>query len=294
MLFDILAQQQVDLVVLGGDIFDNPKPTLPELKLFYESIAKFTVPVKIISGNHEAIDKRLYTYDYIPEVGYTYCDKEIIEVGKTHVVLCGHKNLKSLFEVIHNLKDKKTILFTHIRCTVPPYIKEEFPTKILSEKFDLVISGDIHYPYAPHDNFRYSGTPYGLKYTTNVSHGYFIVCTDTLGVEYRELNLPNRLKLECKASELHKLKLNNTDKFKIKVVGSIEELQALELPRFNVVYEKNIISQETTEQVTIVDGKISVLDTLKEHTKEMFGLSEKIMDIGDGVLVDVMSRYKGT
>lgn len=284
----------MDLVILGGDIFDSPKPTLPELKLFYENIAKFTVPVKIISGNHEAIDKLLYTYDYIPEVGYTYSDKEIIEVGKTHVVLCGHKNLKSLFEIIHNLKDKKTILFTHIRCTVPPYIKEEFPTKILSEKFDLVISGDIHYPYEPHDNFRYSGTPYGLKYATNVSHGYFIVSTDTLEVEYKELNLPNRLKLECKATELSKLKLNDIDKFKIKVVGSIEELQALELPKFNVVYEKTIVRQETTEQVTIVDGKINVLDTLKEHTKEMFGLSEKIMDIGDGVLVDIMSKYRGT
>lgn len=281
------------MVILGGDIFDNPKPALQELKLFYESISKLKVPVKIISGNHEAIDKGAYTYDFIPQVGFQYLDLETFVVGKTEVVLCGHKNLNKIYGIVQHLKDRKTILFTHVRCNVPPHIKEEFNTQFLADKFNLVISGDIHYPYEPFENFKYCGTPYGIKYSTAVTHGYCVVDTESLDVTYRTLELPNRLKIDCKASEVASLRLNDIDKFKLKILGTIEELQDLGLPKHNVLFEKTISTSEVTEKITISEGKVDILDTLRDITKEMFSLSDKVMEVGEGVISQVMAKYKG-
>jgi len=295
-LFDILVDvsDTVDLTILGGDIFDNPQPSLKELNLFYTNLRKFKNPVTIISGNHENIDKTLSTFNLIPELYFEYVDYKILSTKKTDIYLCSHKNLKDLYGIRRELKDKQNLLLTHVRCSVPPHIKEEVDCKFLASAFDLVISGDIHFKYSPFDNFHYAGQPYSTTYKQEVSNGYFIIDTDTLDFEYQELHLPSKIKYEVPIDGLKKLQLSDNNLYKIRVSGGIEELQDLPKDNGNVTYEKIVITNESTEDkeaLNVTDGRLNIIEVLMDTVKETYGLGEDLMETGRGLIDGISSKY---
>ena len=53
-LVDLINQEKVDLVVIGGDIFDVPKPSVEEIELYHNLMMNINHHVRIYSGNHEA------------------------------------------------------------------------------------------------------------------------------------------------------------------------------------------------------------------------------------------------
>ena len=49
-------ESQVDLHIIGGDLFDR-LPSMPELELYFDFISGVQVPTIIFDGNHEATRK---------------------------------------------------------------------------------------------------------------------------------------------------------------------------------------------------------------------------------------------
>ncbi len=58
---DIADQQEVDAVLIAGDIFDNFNPATDAIDLFYQTVAKLSKygqrPVVVIAGNHDSPDR---------------------------------------------------------------------------------------------------------------------------------------------------------------------------------------------------------------------------------------------
>src|SRR5574339_1196352 len=52
-IVDQINKAKVDLVIIGGDIFDRV-PSLDELNLYFNLVAKFQYETIIYAGNHEA------------------------------------------------------------------------------------------------------------------------------------------------------------------------------------------------------------------------------------------------
>lgn len=286
------ASEDCDMTVLSGDIFDNPKPTLQEIHLFYSCLNYFKEPPIIIDGNHECLDKQNYTWDFLPSGNFEYTSNKLIETKSTNIYLCGHKKLYTLKYIRGDLKKKKNILITHVRSNVPPHIKEEFDCRFLSNTFDLVVSGDIHYRYSPFDNFHYLGQPYSTTYKPEVTNGYAILDTDTLELSFVDLGLPSKIKIDVNAQDLNSLSLNQKNLYKLRVTGSIEELHEVPNNNSNILYEKVILTSEVQKTSThISEGKVDIVNTLIELTKETFDLSEETVRKGEEIISGICSRY---
>ena len=289
-LFDILSKESYDRIVLGGDTFDVASPSLEELSLFYQNISKLDKPI-VIGGNHENVKSKLTTFDYIPELGFTYKATDVLDCGDTDIYLCSHSHMHTLKYVRKVLKDKKNVLFTHIRCNVPPHIKEEYDVRSLSNAFDLVISGDIHQPYSPYDNVLYPGQPYSVRYNPEVKHQYFILDTDTLEVERKELRLPTKIKVTLPINDLTKYPFKKDNLYKVKVRGTIEEIHNLPTLSSNIVYEKAVVTDSSIEVGTaLIDNKVDIVTTLLDTTQAMYSLSDEVVESGRELLESIVSK----
>ena len=283
-LFDILSKETYDALILGGDIFDNAKPTLQEIRIFYKNIQKIDKPIYIIAGNHENIEKYKTTFDYLPEVNFKYFRNEAISLEKIDLYFVSHTYKDQLTDLRLQLKNKKNILFSHLRCNVPPYIKEEYDIKFLSNTFDLVILGDIHQPLELFNNVHYPGQPFSSKYTPNVEHQYFLIDTDTLEITKKELNLPNKILLNLTLKQAKDYIYSPENLYKVKITGFIDELKEFKNTK-NVIFEKTIKTSITeTEAFTLVDNKIDTVELLKKTTKDMYKLSDSVMQRGEQLL----------
>lgn len=296
-LGETIKSDGLDLVVLGGDIFDRARPSIEEIKLFYQAIELLELPpdkIIVIAGNHEEVRKPMYTFDYLPQDGFTYYKEHKITEKGTDIYFVSHSNLNSLAGIVDNLSNRKNLLFTHVRCTIPPHITEEYPLLKVNNSFDLVISGDIHFRWDAYDKIMYPGTPYSHSYKTEVDHGYFIIDTDTLEVEHRLTYYPNKIKISLpyrKIKEVHKLPKENF--YKVQVSGSVEDLE--KLPQLdNIIYEKLVTTQEVEEQeehlVTLDDiTDKDVVKNLMVFTQKTYQLSPEVMSEGERILGGMFS-----
>jgi len=283
---DVLVENKAssDILVLSGDIFDKPRPLLEEIKLFYEALKKLSKAYKdifIIDGNHERADVNLTTFDSLPNVYFTYYKCYELKDEKFTITLLSHSQL-------HLLKELPTksnnILISHFRCDVPPHIKEEVDVTYISKNFDYCIASDIHMHYKPYLNIEYTSQPYNTNYKEKEENGYMILGIEdgTYNIEYKSLDLPNKLKLtmtadeyKCKFEELK----NNINLYKIVIEDEANNTKDLPIndnimlsfrPKIYVDKEQE---NEIKEEIKS-NGFINIPDTLKRLVRD----SEEITD----------------
>ncbi|MFX4261782.1 metallophosphoesterase family protein [Pelotomaculum propionicicum] len=58
-VLDLCRQFQVNFIIHGGDIFDNPRPDQRSLDLFRWFLKELDLPVYCVAGNHDLIEQRL-------------------------------------------------------------------------------------------------------------------------------------------------------------------------------------------------------------------------------------------
>jgi len=58
-VLNLCRQFQVDFIIHGGDIFDNPRPDQKSFDLFRWFLKELDLPVYCIAGNHDLINQRL-------------------------------------------------------------------------------------------------------------------------------------------------------------------------------------------------------------------------------------------
>ena len=275
-----LNSRSESTLILLGDVFDRNKPSLQEIQLFYQFVSslQFT-EIFIISGNHDPT-----VFQYLPQTNFKYLqDPTIID----DCVFVGYNNLER-FMNDGVFTDKSKILFTHARCTIAPYIKEEVDFKLLSEKYDMVVLGDIHHPCAVQDNVYYTYEPTNnsfVKYKKKTT-GYLVIDTELQQVTRVFPELPHKDILKVTTVEgLDDIisELSRDNLYKITVEAPLADRVKLTDYWHNVIWDfiPQIDMEQQEEEVELkqlVNRKVSIEDTLLQHTQTTYKFSLDVLN----------------
>lgn len=247
-------------IALLGDTFDRNDPSPLDYLLFYNMVEAWSSAkaIYIIAGNH---DYKVITNLYAPNLSIILEPTYINELD-AYFVPWTHLNS------LHSLKGN--LLLSHIRCSIPPFIKEEFPLAGVSGNFNTIILGDIHTPYSPYPNIYYTTSPSQLDYVIdNPEHGY---------IEYDGsinriiLDLPKREKIKLELGELPPVEVDHRNRYKyiIPIKGSeAKSIKRKLLP--NQIVEFVHITEQVEEADDrlrdFIEAKLSVEDILFSSTE---------------------------
>lgn len=198
----VLVDKQCDLHIIGGDILDVAKPSTEEMDLYFDTISNLQGQGLIFTGNHEL-------YSKTKSCLFNLAD-ETVRCNPNYQVIGSLRTAD--FDVIDyvELKQKEwspkksDLCFTHVRGAIPPHVKPEINLNRFEEHgYKLVIAGDLHSYQCSQEigNIRllYPGSPFSTSYSRNLqtdTHGYLIVDTDTLEVEWGSLDFLPQLLLK--------------------------------------------------------------------------------------------------
>ena len=193
---EIIKNNNIDVLIHGGDFFDR-EPTLEEASLAVsEHFNKLDVDTFVIDGNHEASKKGL---TFLPILMKLVANERVKCVTKATnfenfdvLPYCELKKYEAGNVVLEN---KSKILITHVRGEIPPHVKPEVDLSIF-DKWQLVLAGDLHDQSNSQRNIVYPGSPMTTHAYRgdNIKKGVIIVDSDTLKVEFIDLNLPKLLR----------------------------------------------------------------------------------------------------
>jgi DNA repair exonuclease SbcCD nuclease subunit len=222
-LFKHLANHTADTIILGGDIFDLPKPSLEEINTFYTGIGYLKdKTVYLISGNHENLSETKTVFDYLPHVGFIYLENTMLSVKGYDLYFVSHIKCKQIVEYKKELSSsRKNILFSHFRANYGTFIKGEIDVKEVSDIFDFCFVGDIHHVYSPYHNVYYPSSPYGIHYEVARDYGVYVI---DFGVEFKftweRLHLPSKILVETTEDTIDLSGLDENNRYKVVVKGS--------------------------------------------------------------------------
>ena len=190
-----LLEDDVDLHIIGGDLFDRV-PTLEELELYFSFIKTCSIETIIYDGNHEATKKNKTFFTSLKEVTSTINPKvtivdEAYEDPRGFSILpyCDlHK--KNSIEMLN----KKVPLFTHVRGKIPPHVTPEVDLDRF-KGFPIVFAGDLHSHSNCQSNIVYPGSPMTTGFhRSKVTTGLITIDTETWEYVWDALELPQLLR----------------------------------------------------------------------------------------------------
>jgi hypothetical protein len=274
LLFDELEelQQQADIVVLGGDIFDR-LPSMEELELYFDLINRFIIPTFIYSGNHEALKKGTTFLTNLKKVSKSVNKNiTIIDDFFTYegVDFIPYNKLKEYHPA--DIDFHSDILCTHVRGDIPPHVKAEVPLELF-DRWKIVLSGDLHSYANSQRNILYPGSPVTTSFHRSlVDTGVIIFDTSTLVHVWTKLNLPQLIRKTIKAGDpMPATDLHHTV---YDVEGTLEELSSLE--NTNLIDKK--IASKSSEMTLILDNRMSLEEELKEYMEFILLLPTNSID----------------
>ncbi|CAM3437737.1 exonuclease SbcCD subunit D [Marinicrinis lubricantis] len=72
-MVEIVKDDQIDLIVMAGDVYDTVNPPAAAEQLFYDSIVRLTqngrIPIAVISGNHDSPDRLMASHPIAEKYG---------------------------------------------------------------------------------------------------------------------------------------------------------------------------------------------------------------------------------
>jgi DNA repair exonuclease SbcCD nuclease subunit len=192
----IYFDNECDLIVFGGDIFDK-SPSLEELGLFCSHLWAYSNHQNsiIYDGNHEATKKGDTFLKHLKIMVPSSC-KIITDI--THIdnmcILPYCKLYENEENPIQSLCGTK-ILLTHVRGEIPPHVKPEVDLSIF-DSFQIVFAGDLHAHSNSQRNIVYPGSPVTVTFHRNpVKTGVIVFDTDTpLKWEWQEITVPQLIR----------------------------------------------------------------------------------------------------
>lgn len=167
-LISIADKNQVDMIIIAGDIYDTTNPTIEAERLFFRAIKRLSLggkrPILIISGNHDSGERLMSSAPLA-------IDQGIILIGSPTTIITPFKH--QFFEITHSgkgffkieIKGETTVFITI------PYITEKNLNEVIfkddeseehsySQKIKSILD-DLS------QNFE--------KHTTNIVIGHFFV-----------------------------------------------------------------------------------------------------------------------
>lgn len=185
-IFDIIDRQQVDAVIIAGDIYDRAVPPIEAVNLFNDTLNRFAernLPTFIISGNHDSAarlnfgskifaDKKIFIASKADEPMTVPLNDDFGEILFTLLPFAEPDALATMVQNVH--KGRRNVAVAHAFLTGG--VESESERKFvggsanvdaqLFNGFDYVALGHLHKPHTPEGapkNIRYAGSP--LKYS---------------------------------------------------------------------------------------------------------------------------------
>ena len=272
-------ESQVDLHIIGGDLFDR-LPSMPELELYFDFISGVQVPTIIFDGNHEATKKNKTFFTQLKNAStklnplveiVDYTDKRD---NFSILPYCDlHKNWKPIVDL-----DIRKPLFTHVRGSIPPHVTPEIDLARLSQ-FPVVFAGDLHSHSNTQLNIVYPGSPMSTQFhRTEVKTGYLLI-DDDWSWEWKEFKLPQLIrKTVTDPEDMIPTTYNHTI---YELEGDVADLSGV---KNSELLDKKVVKRKT-EATLLLDNDMSMEEELAEYLSYILELKEVTVNQKIGIIL---------
>jgi DNA repair exonuclease SbcCD nuclease subunit len=205
---DLALDQQPDLIVWLGDVFDHPRPTYRSYRVAQRSLAKIRdhgVHLALISGNHDTprlpgtgspystLHDAFPEFSFAHRLAYERFDLPGVVVHAVPQMLTVEATLDALDEADRGRSlDKANVLLTHPRITQvePKYADiNEIEVDASTLKADFVLLGHYHVHTRVRDGVWYAGSTDSFTFADDPDEPKGILVLDTDTGEARHLPL---------------------------------------------------------------------------------------------------------
>lgn len=262
-------QESVDLVILGGDIFDR-MPTIEELEVYYEFIRIFTKETLIIPGNHESVKK---TTTFLSRLkGMSNAINRNVCIIDDFATIHGmdfipYNKLKEYHPA--DFGKHSDILITHVRGEIPPHVKPEVPLELF-DRWKVVLAGDLHSYENSQRNILYPGSPMSTSFHRNpVDNGVIIFDTDTMTHEWVSLGLPQMIRKTINAGD--PMPATDYDHTVYQVEGDLAELSGVE----NAELLDKKVAKRNIDVALMLEPDMTISQELEEYLRYILTLNDE-------------------
>lgn len=262
--------KKVDLVVIGGDIFDK-LPNIEELEIFFELINGLQAETIIYSGNHEAVKKdTTFLSNLKLVVGLINTKVRIIDDFYSYrgIDFIPYNKLKEWEKDPSKFKGSGNVLCTHVRGEIPPHVTAEIDLELFNS-WKVVLAGDLHSHDNCQRNILYPGSPVTTSFhRSKVDTGVIIISTSTFDYKFQQLNLPQLIRKTIKVGE--PLVPGDFDHIIYEVEGDMSNLSEVES---SDLLDKKI-TKKNNDTALILDPALSLSEEVKEYLLYILELNE--------------------
>lgn len=261
-------QESVDLVILGGDVFDK-MPNIEELEVYFEHIKIYTKETLIIPGNHESVKKNTTFLTNLK--GMTRAVNSNVTIIDDFTTIHGmdfipYNKLKEYHPA--DIDFHSDILITHVRGAIPPHVKPEVPLEQF-DRWKVVLAGDLHSYANSQLNILYPGSPMSTSFHRNpVDNGVIILDTTDLTHSWISLGLPQLLRKTILAGE--PMTATDYDHTIYEVSGDMQELS--EIVNTELLDKK--VSTRSTDVALMLEPDMTLSQELSEYMQFILNLNE--------------------
>ena len=273
-LFDdiekIVIDNDVGLIVLGGDIFDK-YPTLEELCLYFDMIRSFNVETIIFDGNHEATKRGESFLHLLSDVSSAINSHIRILTEPTTIYgmdFIPYTHIKT-FNPLDFLGD---VLFTHVRGEIKPHVKPEIDLSKLS-RWQLVLAGDLHSNSNSQLNIVYPGSPLTVTFHRGkVETGVILFDDVTMELDWIKLKQPQLIrKRVTNEDEMVKTDFDHT-------IYELEgEARDLSKTKANALLDKKIVRNSHSAELDFSPDD-TIEDEIVSYLLDVKGLGQEEVD----------------
>lgn len=281
---NIVLEKEVNLIVVGGDIFDK-YPTIEELCLYFKMLEYFSVDTIIFDGNHEAtkrgesflhslvgVTEKLNSKVRILTEPTSY--REFDFIPYTHIKSFNPKSFSN------------DILFTHVRGEIKPHVKPEIDLNKLN-RWDFVFAGDLHSYSNSQRNIIYPGSPLTVTFhRKHVDTGVIVYDTKTKTSTWLKLELPQLIRK--RVSEEDDMLETDFDHTIYELEGSAKELSRAKNSK---LLDKKIVNTKSTSELGF-SPNFSVDDELLMYLRDVLELGKSDIERVVGRHNDNISSFK--
>ena len=265
-------QEQADLVIIGGDVFDR-LPTMDEVELYFDFVASFNKPTLIYPGNHEMLKKdTTFLTNLKKSTNRLNPLVEVVDDYYNHTTLdiIPYNKLKDFEKNGYNFNGK--ILCTHVRGDIPPHVKSEIDLTLFN-RWQVVLAGDLHSYENSQLNILYPGSPYTTSFhRSRVDTGAILLDADSLEHTWLKFNLPQLIKRTITADETPVP--TDFDHTVYEVQGDMHELGELE---DSDLIDRKVIKRDT-DSALMLDPEMSLTEEVKEYLTYILELPDQTVE----------------
>ncbi len=265
---DAVDKHEVDLHIIGGDLFDRV-PSMDELTLYFDFVKRQKVRTIIYDGNHEATRKNNTFFDNLKRVT-NELNPLVTVITETYyeddwcILPYADLHKKKSIEMID-----AEYLFTHVRGEIPPHVIPEVDLERF-DSFKIVFAGDLHAHENTQRNIVYPGSPMTTSFHRNeVTTGYLVIDTNTDWVwTWHEFDLPQLIrKTVTNPDDMVQTDFHHTI---YELEGDVQDLAQV---KNSDLLDKKVVKRETEATLSLTN-EMSIADELSVYLKEILSLDD--------------------